>query len=202
MAGLEAITDTQWERLTYLVILALALGSYAIVAHKGRIATMLRHLVLWGLLIVGVAAGIGLWQSVQSTMFASQTQVEGGIDLRRSLDGQFHLTLSITGPNGEAHPINFIVDTGATDIVLRQQDAVKLGYDIRDLSFMGMARTANGVTRTAHVLLDTVVLEQHSARRVSALVNEGDLHASLLGMQYLQRFERIEIMRDRLRIEF
>jgi aspartyl protease family protein len=37
---------------------------------------------------------------------------------------------------------------------------------------------------------------------VRALVNEGELHASLLGMGYLERFARIEIARDQLRITF
>mgnify|MGYP007038420531 FL=1 len=52
------------------------------------------------------------------------------------------------------------------------------------------------------VVLQSVSLGEHSSDRVRALVNEGDLHASLLGMRYLERFSRIEIMQDRLRIQF
>ena len=37
---------------------------------------------------------------------------------------------------------------------------------------------------------------------LSALVNEGELHAPLLGMGYLERFARIQIERDRLTIIF
>lgn len=202
MPSFESLGEDQFQRLVYLSILGTVLVSYALVASRGRALTLLRHLLLWGLLIVGVAAAWGLWDSVRGGAAVIQTAQGDGIELRRSRDGQFHLTLDIIGPSGIAQPVRFIVDTGATEMVLRQQDAAKLGFAAADLRYLGTARTANGVTRTAQVRLDQVALHGHRAQGVRALVNEGELHASLLGMGYLERFSRIEITRDRLRILF
>jgi len=202
MERLAELTAGQTDRLVMLVILLGALGGYALVSSRGRIGTQLRHLVLWALLFTGVAAGYGLWDGMQFTSSAVQTADGNGLIVRRSLDGQFHLTLRITGPSGAPTSVRFIVDTGASEMVLTQDDAAKLGFGAADLRYLGVARTANGTTRTAQVTLASVALEGHEARRVRALVNEGELHASLLGMGYLERFSRIEIARDQLRISF
>ncbi len=199
---LDSLTSDQLTRLVYLGILGTVLISYALVSMRGRIAESLRSLILWALLITGVAAGYGLWEGARYSAASVQSSDGEGIVLRRALDGQYHLTLEITGPSGAPHPVQFILDTGASDIVLTQADAAKLGFGARDLLYLGTARTANGVTRTAQVVLDAVTLGEHTSHRVGALVNEGELHASLLGMRYLERFSRIEIMQDRLRIQF
>lgn len=202
MPNFESLAAGQIEHLVYLVVLGGALISYAVVAHQNRLATMLRHLLLWGLLILALSAGYGVWDTFQGSVIASQSATSEGVELRRRFDGQYHITLNIEGPNGQPTPIQFIVDTGATEMVLRREDAQKLGFDLSRLRFLGVAQTANGVTRTAMVRLSNVSLEGHDARNVQALVNEGELHASLLGMGYLERFARIEISRGRLRIVF
>lgn len=202
MPFFESLSGDQITRLVYLLILGSVLVSYALVSMRGQIATFLRHAILWALLITGVAAGYGLWEGARYSTAVMESAQGEGVTLRRGFDGQYHLTLDLTGPSGTPHPVRFIVDTGATEMVLTQGDAAKLGYGPQDLRYLGVARTANGVTRTAQITLDQVALEGHSTRRVRALVNEGDLHASLLGMGYLERFSRIEIMGDRLRILF
>lgn len=198
---LSDLTEDQWERLVYLSILLVAVGSYGLVAAQGQLGTRLRHLLLWALLFTGVAAGYSLWDGVQLTNTTVQTSGEGLV-VRRGLDGHFHLTLEITGASGQAQPVRFIVDTGASEMVLTRADAARLGYGARDLRFLGVAQTANGTTRTASVTLPQVSLAGHQSNRVRALVNEGELHSSLLGMGYLERFASLEITRDQLRIRF
>ncbi|WP_127104267.1 retropepsin-like aspartic protease family protein [Pararhodobacter zhoushanensis] len=202
MPSFEQLSDDQIARLVYLTILGAVLISYMLVATRGRILTVVRHLLLWALIFTGAVAAYGLWDNFQYTTAAVQSADGEGLILRRSHDGQYHLTLDITGPDGRVQPVRFIIDTGATEMVLTQQDAAKLGFDADDLRYLGTASTANGITRTAQVTLSQVTLEGHTARQVRALVNEGALHASLLGMGYLERFSRIEIMRDRLSITF
>lgn len=202
MPTLESLSGDQITRLVYLGILGTALVSYLLVSQRGRINALLRHAILWALLIVGVAAGYALWDGAQYSTAAVQSPDGDGVILRRGFDGQYHLTLELTGPSGQPHPVRFIVDTGATEMVLTQEDAAKLGYGPQNLRYLGTARTANGVTRTAQVTLASVTLDTHASRQVRALVNEGDLHTSLLGMGYLERFSRIEIMQDRLRIVY
>ena len=97
--------------------------------------------------------------------------------------------------------MDFIVDTGATQVVLSQRDAKRIGLDPDGLRYSGMARTANGTVRTAPVTLDRVGLEGMIDRNVSAVVNEGAMDGSLLGMSYLRRFGRIEIAGNQLVLE-
>ena len=112
----------------------------------------------------------------------------GTITIPRHFDGHYYLTLDING-----QPTDFIVDTGATDIVLNRADAAAAGLDPDKLSFLGRASTANGDVRTAQVRLDTVAIGPHEDTNVPAVVNDGELWQSLLGMGYLQRWGRIEI---------
>lgn len=111
----------------------------------------------------------------------------------RSPDGHYHLTLDVNGT-----PLRFIVDTGATDIVLSREDALRVGIDPTTLRFFGRAVTANGTVQTARVTLESVTLGPHTDHNVPARVNGGSMTGSLLGMGYLERFQRVEISRDRL----
>jgi aspartyl protease family protein len=98
-------------------------------------------------------------------------------------------------------PVDFVVDTGATDMVLSREDAARIGLDPGDLAYTGIASTANGQVRTARVRLDEVSLGGITDRGVTASVNAGEMSGSLLGMSYLHRFERIEIANGRLILE-
>lgn len=200
---IDTLSSDQIAQIVYLVLLGTVLGSYALVAMRRQLGHFVRMLLLWGLLFTGVMAGWGLWQSVMLPSITVQHTGEDAIDLRRGRDGAFRMTLEVTGREGHAaQPIHFIVDTGATDIVLTGEDATALGFTDDDLAFLGTARTANGLVRTAQVRLEAVQLGDQQHRNVRALVNEGDLHVSLLGMTFLSRFSRIEMMGDRLRLEY
>lgn len=198
-----ALGGDEIARILYVTLLGGALLGYALVATRGGIGQLLRHLLLWALLFIGVAAAYGIWQDSGHRLIGVQHEQNGAVELSRDRGGHFFLSLKITGPQGGApETVRFMVDTGATDLVLSRADAERLGYRMDDLAFLGTARTANGIVRTARVWLDEVQLGSRSDRRVPALVNEGELHVSLLGMGYLDRFSRIEISRERLRIEF
>lgn len=195
--------DFQIERLVYLTVLGTVLIAYLLLSQRAGIGTMLRHLVLWALLITGVAAVYGL--VTQTDTFTARVQQTSGeaIELYRARDGHFHLQAEVTGPpGGDPQLIRFVVDTGASELVLSRNDAERLGFRTEDLSFLGTARTANGVVRTAWVELDRIRAGEREDRGVRALVNAGELDVSLLGMGYLERFARIEMTRDRLRLEF
>ncbi|MEM6388759.1 MAG: TIGR02281 family clan AA aspartic protease, partial [Pseudomonadota bacterium] len=102
--------------------------------------------------------------------------------------GHFHATLEINGV-----PVRMVVDTGASELVLTQEDARRVGLEPENLAFTGRAFTANGPVETAPVRLDTVVLGGLETRGVRAVVNGGEMFDSLLGMSYLSQFESIEI---------
>lgn len=177
-------------KLIYLLVLLAMVGGWFFMQTREGLNKTLQHAAIWAMIFVGGAAGVGLWQDISRDARSPQFSVAGSdqIVVPRARDGHYYLTLDINSAS-----IPFVVDTGATEIVLTQQDAARAGIDLANLAFLGRANTANGQVRTAFVKLDQVTLGQVTDRSVSAVVNEGQMEQSLLGMGYLQRWGRIEI---------
>jgi aspartyl protease family protein len=95
-----------------------------------------------------------------------------------------------------------MVDTGATQIVLSRSDAQRAGIEVADLAFLGTARTANGTVRTAPVWLQQLTIGPLSFDSIRAVVNEGALDTSLLGMSFLNQFDSIEIRDSELILRY
>jgi aspartyl protease family protein len=175
-------------RLFYLVLLLAAVGGWIMVEYRQRMGQALRVAMAWGLIFVGVMAGYGLWNDLRSDIAPQQLISEAGvIEVPRAEDGHYYLTLQV---NGTA--IQFLADTGATNMVLSQADARRIGIDPEGLLYLGTAQTANGTVRTARVDLPSVELGPYLDRDFSAWINEGDMDKSLLGMDYLALY-RVEL---------
>jgi aspartyl protease family protein len=185
-------------RLAYLVLLGVAVGGWLIAEGRGSLGRTLRTALAWGLIFLGVIAGYGLWSDVRTDLVPRQSVVtEGGrIEVPRAFDGHYYLTLGLNGT-----PVRFVVDTGASDIVLTREDAARAGLDPAALAYSGIAMTANGQVRTARARVNEVALGPITDRDVPVSVNEGEMPGSLLGMTYLQRFSRIEIADGTLILE-
>lgn len=176
-------------RLSYLVLLGVAVVGWFIAQNRGGLGKAAQQAMVWGLIFIGVIAGFGLWNDIQRDLAPSQALLsDGRIEVPVSRDGHYHLTLGINGT-----PIDFVIDTGASQIVLTREDAARVGIDPESLAFIGTAQTANGTVGTARITLDEVTLGDMTDLGVRAVVNEGDLFQSLLGMAYLSRMARIEI---------
>ncbi len=172
------------SRLIYLSLLAAAVGGWALMEMRGRLGQSLRYLLIWAFIAVGLIAGYGLWRDVQRGLIGGQSTSETGmVTLPRDADGHFYADLQIEGET-----IHFLIDTGASSIVLSKFDARKLGIDTDALAFSGQAMTANGTVRTAQVNLRQIALGPHVDTDVPADVNDGDLDTSLLGMSYLSLY--------------
>lgn len=171
-------------RVGYLAIILVALGGWALVEFRQRMGQALRMAMAWGLIFVGVAAGYGLWTDIRQEAMPIQSMArDGAIEVDRAADGHYYLTLTINGTQ-----VPFMVDTGASGMVLSLQDAEKLGIDPESLMFLGEASTANGIVRTATVTLPVVELGPFRTEGFRAFVNGGEMEGSLLGMDYLGQF--------------
>lgn len=174
----------QIMQLTFLVLLGGAILASYLVSNRGNLGKVSQQAAIWGLIFVGTIAAIGLWGDLSRDVLPRQSvQGDGTISVPQSTDGHYYLTLDINGT-----PVEFVVDTGATMMVLNQSDARRAGLDPDTLRYLGSANTANGVVRTAPVFLDSVTLGDLTDRDVRAVVNQGELDTSLLGMSYLDAF--------------
>ncbi|SMH30930.1 TIGR02281 family clan AA aspartic protease [Maritimibacter sp. HL-12] len=181
-------------RITYLMLLLVAVGGYFVAQHRGNLSKLAQQAAIWGLIFLGVVAGYGLWGDIQRDLAPRQVMLEGGrIEVPRMFDGHFYLTARLNGA-----PVEFVVDTGATDVVLTKQDAELAGIDPERLDFTGRAMTANGAVRTAQATIDEIRLGEIRDSGLRVSINEGEMPQSLLGMAYLRRFSKIEIADDML----
>ena len=170
-------------RLIYLGLLLAAVGGWIMVEYRNRMGQGLRTALAWGMIFLGLMAGYGLWGDLRQTILPVQ-QVQGErITIPRGQDGHYHPVLTIGGQK-----LSFMADTGASSVVLSPADARALGIDTRSLAYMGQAMTANGMVRTATVMLQDVALGPFRDDQIMAQVNEAEMQGSLLGMNYLGRF--------------
>ena len=177
-----------------MLILLLFIGAGLLFGSREKLSTTLMQAAIWMLVFCGVIIAYGFNDILKQQFVPSQVvQNDGEFEVMRGNDQHFHLTMLVNGM-----PIKFIVDTGASDIVLTQNDAKRAGIDLDSLAFLGRARTANGIVKTAVTLLDEVVLGNRVDRDIRASVNGGEMFNSLLGMSYLNRFSEISIRGDRL----
>ena len=102
--------------------------------------------------------------------------------------GHFTVTAEIEGVE-----ILFLVDTGASQVILTAEDAERLGHGIDDLEFSARLQTANGTIRGAPLLLPDLRIGDLEIEDVRASVVQAPMPVSLLGMSFLSRLEGFEV---------
>lgn len=108
--------------------------------------------------------------------------------LQRGPDGHFYADAQVNGTM-----IHFVVDTGASVVVLTAADAQRAGLQLP--SERAVAMGAGGPIEIIPVTLDRVAVGGIEARGVQAAVAEST-PISLLGQSYLQRLSSVEIRGD------
>ena len=187
--------ENDFSRLIYLSVLVVAILGYVLISRRGAYGKMFRQAGIWLLIFMGLVAIVASWQDIRQsgqTMSFQQSE-DSAIIIPKEIDGHFHLTVTIND-----RPIEFLVDTGASDIVLTRKDAARVGFDPNRLDYWGMANTANGTVRLATIRLETVRLGEFIDKNIRASVNKAPMEKSLLGMRYLSKFRAIEISNDQM----
>jgi aspartyl protease family protein len=117
--------------------------------------------------------------------------------LQADRNGHYVTEIQINGRSFSA-----MVDTGASLVALRYEDARALGLVRPSDRFDIGVRTANGTARARQVQLRNVRLGSIRVDDVDAIVmDEGLLATNLLGMSFLKRLRRFEVQRDVLVLE-
>ncbi len=184
--------DDSVMRLLYLALLLAALGGWAAVEMRKDWGKTLKMVLAWGMIFLGMMAVFGLWGDIQRGMKPRQQVSAASVTLPRAQDGHYYAELAINGKI-----LTFMADTGASTVVLSPNDARKIGIDPAQLAFMGEAFTANGMVRTARVSLPNVTFGPFHEEALPASVNQAPMDVSLLGMEYLGRFQ-ISITGDQM----
>jgi aspartyl protease family protein len=207
---IAGIDSDMFGYVALMVALAVFVAGGMVGRYRGRAGSMLRDALIW------IALGLGLvtlyaykdelmpiaGRVAGELLPGSAMTVEestGGVTevrIRKRLDGHFNATVKVNGK-----PSSMIVDTGATSIVLRPEDAKKAGIDPDTLSYRVPVLTANGRVMAARIRLDKIAIGPLDRDQVDALVTQpGALTQSLLGMSFLSRLRSYEFSGDFLKL--
>ena len=203
------IADLGSNTFGYLALgtaLLVFIGGGVLTRYRGQAGAMFRDAVTWAALglalvtlysyreeLLPIASRLAGELLPGSAMVVEESP-EGPVEvkIRRRLDGHFTVKAEVNGAS-----TFMIVDTGASTIVLRPEDAKKAGIDVSHLNFTVPVLTANGRTVAAKIRLDSVAIGPLQRENVDALVAEPKaLTESLLGMSFLGRLRSYEFSGD------
>jgi len=123
---------------------------------------------------------------------AKQAKSGGDVLLRRAANGHFYAEADVNGTS-----VRMLADTGASLVVLGEDDAESVGLNPDSLDYVHSVQTANGPTEAAVVTLDELRVGGIVRNDVRALVTRG-LSGSLLGMSFFNTLSQVSMESDEL----
>lgn len=117
------------------------------------------------------------------------------VEFDRAPDGLFYVTGLVNGQS-----IRFLVDTGASVVMLTRADAAAVGVKLDRDEFQSHVRTANGASAMAWTRLRDIDIAGHRLSQIDAAVPQDGLPVSLLGQNLLRKLGVVTIDGDRLRV--
>ena len=186
---------------TYFVRLCLVLAFIASGIAFSRFSRReaLRNVAIWLGIVVVLGAGYVLYQQVGSELAPGYPSQAGPnvMVFTENHDGDFAVIGTVNGAT-----VEFMVDTGASEVVLTPDDARRAGIDVDALRFDRRYETANGEGRGAGVILDRLQIGPVALDQVPVSVNATPMRSSLLGMSFLKRMKSVEMKGRKLYLRY
>ena len=201
-----ALTLLPLSALAQSVSMSGSLGDKALLLIDGKPRTVAIGSTVQGIKLLSVTGSDAVVEiagkRVALALGGAQANLGGGgsegtgsvIVLTAGSGGHFTSGGSI---NGKA--VNFLVDTGATNVALSESVADRIGLDYRK-GQRGMASTANGPVPIHLVSLSAVRIGDVQVYNVDAVVISAAMEQVLLGNSFLTRFQ-MKRENDKLTLE-
>ncbi len=198
----EVDLDTKGPRLVALTALAVVFMA-SLLFGQPKLRDLVKGTLFWGgllaILVTGytfksdlIAGGYRVLGALAPGLAVNQT--DGSILVVRDAGGHFHLDAKVNGA-----PVRFLLDTGASAVVLTYDDARKAGFSDNDLSFTVPVSTANGRAVVAPIRLESIKVGDTDFSRIRGFVaRKGALETSLFGLSALDKLKSWRIEGDRL----
>jgi len=145
------------------------------------------------MVVIGLVIGLA-WPSGEESHVAAGAVQPGErreTVLERKSNGHFYTHARIN----DKELVHFVVDTGATVVVLTVDDARRLGIPVNPVEFEVVGEGASGPVRGQDIMLDSVEVDGKRVENVPAAVLEGS-NLSLLGQAYLSRMGQVQMSGD------
>lgn len=185
--------DTTLARLLYVTLLLMFIGGSVFLNR--HYTSKLRDGMIWLAIFIVFILGYQQRNSLRAALlsehvFAGDSRV---VELYLREDGHFYVDATMNDAS-----VRFMIDTGASQIVLDKRDAKRAGINPDDLAYTQFFSTANGTVRGAPVTLKRLQLGGFSFNNVSASVNGAPLATPLLGLRFLRKHFDVRISDDRM----
>jgi aspartyl protease family protein len=176
-----------------------ALGMLALVAsgllfvREIKLKQTTRNVLIWvaagGVLIIGFSYQnelADLWLRLRSELVPGYAVETGPNEMVIAEDesGGYHVYGVVDGQQ-----VRFLIDTGASDIVLSPADARRLGVDFSTLTFDHVYESANGIGHGATAEVSELSVGNIHFTNVRVVINGAEMSSSLLGMAFLKRLK-------------
>ena len=176
----------------------------AIQKYKGQSSQALRHAALWLAMVVVLIGGYAFRPELTfvknrmvSVLLPGRAIDKGGgtvVITKNSQDDHFSIDGLIN-----TQSTSFILDTGASTVVLTYDTAKRLGLLAGEESYTQIVSTANGLTKVAPIRIDELRIGSLVLQDVKASVaRQGELDVNLLGMSFLSRLKSYSVESDQL----
>lgn len=211
------VTHDSFARMVMGVALLIVIGGGVLTSYAGNAGLFFKQAAAW--LGIGLALVVVYVFRPELTMMAERTMgalmpgrpvsmtpadtspnSTGGpqiVAIAADRGGQFSADALVNGTH-----VRFLVDTGASAVILTPEDALRAGIDVKQLKYTVPIRTANGTNHAAAEKLDEIRVGTITVRDVRALVAKPDLlSTSLLGMTFLSKLRSFKISGGQLVLE-
>ncbi len=201
-ATFGGMSTNDFGSFAYKIAILVFLAGAVMTLFRERFTQAITAALLW--VVVGLLLVIGYSYRFELNGVADRVLAElmpghvishgRTVEVARTSTGDFAISAQINGAR-----VPMVLDTGASSVVLTQDDAKAAGLPLEVLNYTVSIDTANGRTRAAPVTLERVTIGSLEERSVEALVVQpGQLRTSLLGMSFLNRLQSWQVSGDRL----
>jgi len=193
-------------QLVYLIAWLCLIASGIVLGSRFALRHSLRNVAIWTTIFAILGLGYLYRDFFADTYERFRAEIlpaepvavgEHTLVLTQSDTGEFVATGTV---NGTA--VSFLIDTGASDIVLAPQDAQRIGVDVSTLTYNLPSETANGIGNGAPLTVNTLTLGRIDLQHVSVVVNQAPMGRSLLGLAFLRRLKSFSFSGQKLTLRF
>jgi aspartyl protease family protein len=195
-------SDFDQATLIQLIGFFVLVSAGVVFSRRFKTKDALRNVALW----CGVFAALVLIYTFRDELASVGTRIRSELipgypiatgahemTIVASDDGGFYVEGEIN-----AAPARFLIDTGATFIVLSPADAARAGIDTANLDYSLPFESAHGSGFGASATVTRLIVGGFELHDVAVMVDKSPMSSSLLGMAFLHQLDSFEVHGKRL----
>lgn len=185
----EGIDNFESANALYLAVLLVVVLISAVSLRRQSLGKLAKMALAWVGIFAVIVTAFAYRDEVKDAFSRTAAEFDpargrtemGEFRLNARSDGHFWVRAEI---NDE--PVLFLIDTGASGIVLTADAARRVGIDPAALTYDRIAQTANGAVRGASTRVAMLEVGPIVRTDVAVNVTQGALDTNLLGMSFLR----------------